>query len=159
MRGDHRRDDHGTPLHLLNTISAAHVAHEDDDPGARLAPMWIHDVRLSCASLLLSATAMTPGVATFGLSGYACEASVSDYPRKTKIARLSPSSSSGFNFPIRVPSRCRGTAVSLSTITLHGARSPVRVFAGIGSLKVGAGVGSVVKGHTTIESFASNRSS
>ncbi len=27
------------------------------------------------------------------------------------------------------------------------------------SLKIGAGVGSVVKGHTTIESFASNRSS
>jgi hypothetical protein len=33
------------------------------------------------------------------------------------------------------------------------ARSPVRVSAGIGSLKVGADVGSVVKGHTTIESF------
>ena len=120
--------------------------------------MWIHDVRLPWV-----AVAECDGDDTRGcdvrLDGYACEASVSDYPRKTKIARLSPSSSSGFNFPIRVPSRCRGTAVSLSTITLHGARSPVRVFAGIGSLKVGAGVGSVVKGHTTIESFASNRSS
>jgi hypothetical protein len=47
----------------------------------------------------------------------------------------------------------------LSTISLHGARSPVRVLDGIGSLNVGAGVGSVVKGQTTIESFASNRSS
>src|SRR5262245_9089324 len=98
-------------------------------------------------------------LATCGLSRYACGASVSDNPRNTKIARLSPFSSSEFNVPTSLPSRFRGTAVSLSTINLHGARRPVRVLDGIGSLKVGADVGSVVKGHTTTESFASNRSS
>jgi hypothetical protein len=93
------------------------------------------------------------------VSGYGWGGSVSDNPKNTKIARLSPFSSSGFNFPTSIPSRFRGTAVSLSTISLHGARNPVRVLDGIGSLRVGADVGSVVKGHTTIESFASNRSS
>ena len=36
---------------------------------------------------------------------------------------------------------------------------PRWVLGSMGSLKIGAGVGSVVKGHTTIESLASNRSS
>lgn len=73
------------------------------------------------------------------------------------MERLSPFNSSGLNTPICIPNRFLGTAVSLSTINLHGARNPVRVLAGIGSLKIGADVGSVVKGQTTIESFASNR--
>jgi hypothetical protein len=88
-----------------------------------------------------------------GSSGYACGAAVSDNPMNTKIARLSSFNSSGLNVPTSVPSRFRSTAVSLSTINLHGARRPVRVLDGIGSLKVGADVGSVVKGRTTTESF------
>ena len=68
-------------------------------------------------------------------------ASVSDSPRNTKTARLSAFSSSALNVPTTVPSRFRGTAVSLSTISRHGVRSPVRVLDGIGSLKIGADVG------------------
>lgn len=91
--------------------------------------------------------------------GYASGASVSESPKKTKIARLSAFNSSGLNVPTRVPSRRRGTAVTLSTIALHGARSPVLALHGTVSRKIGADVGSVVKGHTTTESFASKRSS
>lgn len=49
--------------------------------------------------------------------------------------------------------------MTLSTIRRQGDRSPVRLFDGIGSLKIGADVGSVVMGQTMIESFPSKRSS
>ncbi len=90
---------------------------------------------------------------------YSPGAVVSDKPRKTKTAPLSAFSSSPLNLPTRCPSRFRGTAVSLSTISRQGDRSPVRAFDGTGSLKIGADVGSVVRGQTTIESFPSKRSS
>ena len=75
------------------------------------------------------------------------------------MARLSAFTSSEANEPTGLPRRLLGTAVNLSTIIRHGARSPLSALGWMDSLKIGAGVGSVVKGHTTIESFASNRSS
>ena len=75
------------------------------------------------------------------------------------MARLSAFTSSEASEPTNLPRRVLGTAVNLSTIIRHGARSPLRALGWTESLKIGAGVGSVVKGHTTIESFASNRSS
>ena len=52
-----------------------------------------------------------------------------------------------------------GAAVKLSAITRHGVRSPLLTLGRIDSLNIDTGVGSVVKGRATIESFASNRSS
>jgi len=75
------------------------------------------------------------------------------------MARLSAFRSSEASEPTRLPMRILGTAVNLSTIIRHGARSPLRALGWTESLKIGACVGSVVNGHTTIESFASNRSS
>ena len=75
------------------------------------------------------------------------------------MARLSALTSSAASDPTSPPRRLLGTAVNLSTIIRHGARNPLWTLGWIGSLKIGAGVRSVVKGHTTIESFASNRSS
>jgi hypothetical protein len=75
------------------------------------------------------------------------------------MARLSAFTSSEASEPTSLPRRLLGTAVNLSTIIRHGARSPLPALGWTESLKIGACVGSVVKGHTTIESFASNRSS
>ena len=75
------------------------------------------------------------------------------------MARLSAFTSSEASEPTSLPSRFLGTAVNLSTIIQHGAPNPLRAWGSTESLKIGAGVGSVVKGHTTIESFASKRSS
>src|SRR4029079_3875683 len=75
------------------------------------------------------------------------------------MLRFSGRTSAGVSAPTSLPRRRLGTAVSLSTIIHLGARSPFRALGWSGSLKIGAGVGSVVSGHTTIESFASNRSS
>ena len=73
------------------------------------------------------------------------------------MARLSVLTSSEASDPTSLPRRILGTAVNLSTIIRHGARSPLWALGLMESRKIGAGVGSVVKGHTTIESVASNR--
>jgi len=75
------------------------------------------------------------------------------------MARLSAFTSSEASEPTSLPRRLLGTAVNLSTIIRHGARSPLWTPGWTESLKIGACVGSVVKGHTTIESLTSNRSS
>ena len=75
------------------------------------------------------------------------------------MARLTAFTSSEASEPTRLPRRLLGTAVNLSTIIRDGARSPLRAPGWTGSLNIGACVGSVVNGHMTIESFASNRSS
>ena len=75
------------------------------------------------------------------------------------MARLRAFTSSEASEPTILPRRFLGTAVNLSTIIRHGARNPLWAVDWTDSLKIGASVGSVVKGHTTIESFASNRSS
>jgi hypothetical protein len=75
------------------------------------------------------------------------------------MARLSALISSAVSDPMGRPKRLLGIAVSLSTMIRHGARNPLLELDWTSSLKIGAGVGSVVKGHTTIESLASNRSS
>jgi len=75
------------------------------------------------------------------------------------MARLSAFTSSEASEPTSLPRRFLGTAVNLSTIIRHGARSPLWGLGWMGSLKIGAGVESVISGQTTIESFASNRSS
>ena len=75
------------------------------------------------------------------------------------MARLSAFTSSEASEPTNLPRRFLGTAVNLSTIIRHGVRRPLWALGWTDSLKIGACVGSVVKGQTTIESFASNRSS
>jgi hypothetical protein len=70
------------------------------------------------------------------------------------MARLSAFTSSEASEPTSLPRRLLGTAVNLSTIIRHGARSPLWALGWTESLKIGAYVGSVVKGHTTIASFA-----
>ena len=70
------------------------------------------------------------------------------------MARLSAFTSSEASEPTGLPKRLLGTAVNLSTIIRQGARSPLRALGWTESLKIGACVGSVVKGHTTIESRA-----
>jgi hypothetical protein len=67
---------------------------------------------------------------------------------------LTARSSCDVSDPTSRPKRFLGTAVTLSTITRHVVRNPLLALGWTGSLKIGAGVGSVVKGHTTIESFA-----
>ena len=64
---------------------------------------------------------------------------------------MSAFTSSEASEPTSLPRRLLGTAVNLSTIIRHGARSPLSALGWTESLKIGAGVGSVVKGHTTIE--------
>ena len=64
------------------------------------------------------------------------------------MARLSAFTSSEASEPTRVPRRLLGTAVNLSTIIRHGARSPLWAPDWTESLKIRAGIGSVVKGHT-----------
>src|SRR5258708_10208766 len=75
------------------------------------------------------------------------------------MPRLSALTSSAASDPSSLPRRLLGTAVTLSTIIRHGTRSPLCVLGWMGTLKIGARVGSVVNGQTTIESLASNRSS
>ncbi len=61
-----------------------------------------------------------------GLGRVSYDASVSDKPRNTKMARLSAFTSSEASEPTSLPRRFLGTAVNLSTIIRHGARSPLR---------------------------------
>ena len=75
------------------------------------------------------------------------------------MARLTAFMSSAVSDPMSRPRRFLGTAVTLSTMTRQAVRSPLVALGWTESLKIAACVGSVVKGHTTIESFASNRSS
>ena len=65
----------------------------------------------------------------------------SDKPRKTKIAAFRLLSSLDVSDPMRCRNRFLGTAVTLSTMTRHAVRKPLRVVGGTGILKVGAGVG------------------
>src|SRR4026209_1428869 len=90
---------------------------------------------------------------------YSFSTAVSERARKTKMARLSALISSELSDPTSLPRRLLGTAVNLSTIIRHGERRPLCALGWMVSLKIGTGVGSVVKGHMTIESLASNRSS
>jgi hypothetical protein len=59
------------------------------------------------------------------VSGYTFSTSVSERPRKTKMARLSVLISSEVSDPSSLPSRLLGTAVNLSTIIRHGERRPL----------------------------------
>src|SRR5258706_8097402 len=52
------------------------------------------------------------------------------------MARLSAFTSSEANEPTRLPKRLLGTAVNLSTIIRHGARSPLWVLGWTASLKI-----------------------
>src|SRR6267143_4076089 len=80
-------------------------------------------------------------------------------PRKTRIARLSRTTSASSRRPKRVPILVLGTVVILSTINRHGARRPFPSVGTIGSRKSGASVGSVVNAQIVIEAVASKRSS
>jgi hypothetical protein len=61
--------------------------------------------------------------------------------------------------PILRPIFDLGTAVTLSTIKRHAARSPLPGFGSTGSRNNGASVVSLVNGHTTSESTPSKLSS
>ena len=67
-------------------------------------------------------------------------------PRKTKMARFSAFISKEASDPTSLPRRLLSTSVNLSTIIRHGARSPLWALGCTESLKIGACVGSVVKG-------------
>src|SRR5690348_1151266 len=56
---------------------------------------------------------------------------------------------------MRAPTLVLGTVVTLSTITRHAARKPLRSFGTTGRRNRGASVGSVVKAQIVIESVAS----
>jgi hypothetical protein len=56
------------------------------------------------------------------------------------MARLSALTSSEDSEPTNLPRRVLGTAVNLSTIIRHGARSPLSALGWTESLKIGAGV-------------------
>jgi hypothetical protein len=80
-------------------------------------------------------------------------------PRKTRIARLSRTTSSSSRRPMRDPSFALDTVVILSTIKRHDARSPFLSVGSTARRNNGASVGSVVNAQIVIELVASKCSS
>ncbi|HET9605905.1 MAG TPA: hypothetical protein VFO87_02570 [Nitrospira sp.] len=162
--GDHRGEVAAQTQQAQNGISwhvQAAQPDSDESRGAKFPTVLRKEVSLTFRELEPRdglATAVGPSQEC-SVRGYPFSASVPERPRKTKMARLSALLSSEVSDPTSLPSRLLGTAVNLSTFIRHGERRPLWVLGWMGSLKIGAGVGSVVKGHTTIESLASNRSS
>jgi serine/threonine protein kinase len=80
-------------------------------------------------------------------------------PRNAATVRLSRSIPVSSSVPTDWRSRVLGTADNLSTMRAHETSSPFSGVGAIGILKVGASVGSVVRGQTITESLVLNASS